>query len=107
MLPKCCTSYFSEAYHVTISTVMSSKNMILTEHRVDACNGRSKTTAAGLLLVAVALAVPVATARCQSLSLSQRIELPAVKGRLDHLAFDVDEGRLFVAAVAADSVEVI
>ena len=73
---------------------------------LDSFNARSKATVARLLLFAAALAVPAA-AQCQSLVLSQRIELPAVKGRLDHLAFDVDEGRLFVAAVAADSVEVV
>jgi hypothetical protein len=85
---------------------MSSKNMF-SRFRVGAFNLCSKATAARLLLFVAAAAVPVATAHCQSLSLSQRIELPAVKGRLDHLAFDVDGGRLFIAAVAADSVEVV
>ena len=59
------------------------------------------------LLLVAALIGPAGVAHGQSLVLLQRIELPAVKGRLDHLAFDVDEGRLFVAALAADSVEVV
>lgn len=63
--------------------------------------------AARLLLLAAALAAPVTAAQCQSLALVNRIELPAVQGRLDHLAFDADKGRLFVAALAADSVEVV
>jgi hypothetical protein len=68
--------------------------------------GASKAAVGLLLLAATAAAVPTA-AQCQSLALTQRIEVPAVQGRLDHMAFDVDEGRLFVAAVAADSVEVV
>jgi hypothetical protein len=67
----------------------------------------SKATAARLLLFAAALAAPVTAAQCQSLALERRIELPTVQGRLDHLAFDVNEERLFIAAVAADSVEVV
>ena len=66
----------------------------------------SKAVVRRLLLVAAAAAIPAA-AQCQSLALLQRIEVPKVQGRLDHMAFDVDEGRLFVAAVTADSVEVV
>ena len=35
------------------------------------------------------------------------IALPGVKGRIDHLAVDVAGGRLFVAALGNDSVEVV
>jgi len=35
------------------------------------------------------------------------IPLPGVKGRIDHLAFDATRGRLFVAALANNTVEVI
>ena len=35
------------------------------------------------------------------------VELPGVKGRIDHLAVDVSTGRLFVAALGNDTVEVI
>ncbi len=36
-----------------------------------------------------------------------RIELPGIQGRIDHLAFDEETGRLFVAALAANEVEVV
>ena len=41
------------------------------------------------------------------LSLFQRIELPSVFGRLDHLAIDAESARLFVVALGANSVEVV
>jgi DNA-binding beta-propeller fold protein YncE len=56
--------------------------------------------AAGLFLVA-------SIAAAQSLVLTQRIELPSVQGRLDHMDIDVDSGRLFVAALGANSIEVV
>jgi hypothetical protein len=40
-------------------------------------------------------------------ALTGRIELPQTTGRIDHMAVDVDHGRLFVAALAADAVEVL
>src|SRR3954468_9383629 len=43
----------------------------------------------------------------QSLVLTQTIDLPAVTGRIDHLDIDLEGGRLFVAALAAGSLEVI
>ena len=41
------------------------------------------------------------------LSLAQTLPLPDVRGRIDHLAVDVEGERLFVAALGNDSVEVI
>ena len=41
------------------------------------------------------------------LSVEAKIALPGVKGRIDHLAVDVAQQRLFVAALGNDSVEVI
>jgi DNA-binding beta-propeller fold protein YncE len=41
------------------------------------------------------------------LALVTTIDLPAVEGRIDHLAFDAERGRLFVAALGNDSVEVV
>src|SRR6266568_3415585 len=41
------------------------------------------------------------------LTLSRTIALPSVAGRFDHLAFDVDGNRLFVAATGNHTVEVI
>lgn len=41
------------------------------------------------------------------LALSASIELPGVRGRIDHLAVDLARGRAFVAALGNDSVEVV
>jgi YVTN family beta-propeller protein len=52
----------------------------------------------------------VSPARSQSTSplrLEKTIPLPGVKGRIDHLAFDADNQRLFVAALGNNTVEVI
>lgn len=43
----------------------------------------------------------------QALVLTRTIELAAVHGRLDHMAIDLDGNRLYLAALAAGSVEVI
>lgn len=51
------------------------------------------------------LAVPMAAA--QSLVLERHMELPSVRGRIDHMAIDLEGQRLFVAALAADSLEVV
>lgn len=64
----------------------------------------------GLLLaiLVVALAAGFAMGQAQEpLSLEASIPLRNVKGRIDHLAADIREKRLFVAAVANHSVEVI
>lgn len=41
------------------------------------------------------------------LTLVRTIDLPGVEGRIDHLAFDADRGRLFVAALGNNSIEVL
>jgi hypothetical protein len=43
----------------------------------------------------------------EALTLAQIIPLPDVRGRIDHLAIDIDGGRLFVAALGNNTVEVI
>jgi DNA-binding beta-propeller fold protein YncE len=48
-----------------------------------------------------------APAVSQPLLLARTIELPGVSGRIDHLDIDLEGGRLFVAALAAGSLEVI
>jgi YVTN family beta-propeller protein len=56
------------------------------------------------------LLVGVALAHAQSnspLRLEKIIPLPDVKGRIDHLSFDADNWRLFVAALGNNTVEVI
>jgi DNA-binding beta-propeller fold protein YncE len=57
--------------------------------------------------VAALALVGAASASSQSLVLAQTIDLPAVTGRIDHLDIDLEGGRLFVAALAAGSLEVI
>src|SRR5260370_21905856 len=42
-----------------------------------------------------------------ALRLVQTIPLPGVKGRLDHMGVDLEKNRLFVAAVANNSLEVV
>jgi DNA-binding beta-propeller fold protein YncE len=53
------------------------------------------------------IAIPAKAQSPQPLELVQTIPLPDVRGRIDHLAVDLDGGRLFVAALGNDSVEVI
>lgn len=48
-----------------------------------------------------------AAAQSQPLVLKNAIPLPKVEGRIDHLAFDAARGRLVVAALGNNSVEVI
>jgi YVTN family beta-propeller protein len=56
------------------------------------------------LLTGVGLAQAQSTS---PLRLEKTIPLPGVKGRIDHLSFDPDHHRLFVAALGNDTVEVI
>ena len=56
-------------------------------------------------LVLLALSRQAATPA--ALVLERSIELPGVEGRIDHLAVDLARGRLFVAALGNDSVEVV
>ncbi len=62
------------------------------------------------LLVFLALFFPPAVLGQQSappLQLVETIQLPSVKGRIDHLAVDVETRRLFVAALGNNSLEVV
>ncbi|MGE5127301.1 MAG: YncE family protein, partial [Betaproteobacteria bacterium] len=64
----------------------------------------------GLLAVPLALAGAVVQAGSSAeppLRLERKVELPEVRGRIDHLAVDVRGQRLFVAALGNDTVEVI
>jgi len=58
------------------------------------------------MVAAVAL-FSTAPASSQSLVLARTIDLPAVTGRIDHLDVDLEGNRLFVAALAAGSLEVV
>jgi DNA-binding beta-propeller fold protein YncE len=57
--------------------------------------------------IAALLLFGAASASSQSLGLAQTIDLPAVTGRIDHLDIDLEGNRLFVAALAAGSLEAI
>src|SRR5580765_7679925 len=59
---------------------------------------------ASILLVGTGAAV--AAAQSSPLVLKSVIPLPNVEGRIDHLAFDGSRGRLYVAALGNNSVEV-
>jgi DNA-binding beta-propeller fold protein YncE len=70
--------------------------------------GRSAcVTAAALVFSACCVFAAPELANAQSLSLRQTIDLPSIRGRLDHLDIDVEGKRLFVAALGADSLMVI
>ena len=61
-------------------------------------------------LVLALLGVGAAAARAQPpalLRLEQKIDLPDVRGRIDHLSVDPATGRLFLAALGNDTVEVV
>lgn len=60
------------------------------------------------LLSALALLhEPKGQQQAPSLRVVATVTLPGVKGRIDHLAFDLSRQRLFVAALGNDTVEVI
>lgn len=50
---------------------------------------------------------PLYAADKEALTLVQRIEMPGVEGRIDHLAADIVGKRLFVAALGNNTIEVI
>jgi len=58
-------------------------------------------------LFALGAVIGVSSAPPQPLVMKTVIPLPAVEGRIDHLAFDAARDRLFVAALGNNSVEVI
>ena len=63
--------------------------------------------AAGVLRAVARLVRVMQTVAAQSLVLDKRFRLPSVQGELDHLGSDVKGKCLFVAALGADSVEII
>lgn len=68
-------------------------------------NRRARCVCAMVMLVAGAALVPAQAP--SPLRLERTIPLPGVKGRIDHLSFDADHQRLFVAALGNNTVEVI
>jgi DNA-binding beta-propeller fold protein YncE len=61
----------------------------------------------GLLVLALLILLPASAQEEKPLRLVQTIALPAVEGRIDHLAVDVQSQRLFLAALGANTLEVI
>ncbi len=67
----------------------------------------------GLLLIVVSLLACVVlgcgaqTKKTSALRRVQTIPLPGVHGRIDHLAVDLADGRLFVAALENNTLEVV
>lgn len=59
------------------------------------------------IVIATALSLTMAAQAPMALRQVQVITLPKVEGRIDHLAFDSDRQRLFVAALGNDTVEVV
>ena len=61
-----------------------------------------------ILLISWLLVVPSVSAQpTPPLKLVQRISLPGVTGRIDHLSIDLKGQRLFVSALGNDTLEVI
>src|SRR5262245_47937416 len=60
-----------------------------------------------LLVLALVIHPPASAQEENPLRLAQTIPLPAVEGRIDHLAVDVQSQRLFLAALGNNTLEVI
>jgi DNA-binding beta-propeller fold protein YncE len=61
----------------------------------------------GLLVLAFLILLRASAQEEKPLRLAQTIRLPAVEGRIDHLAVDVQSQRLFLAALGNNTLEVI
>ena len=70
-------------------------------------DGQSIILAACFIATFAVFAFKVSAQEMQALRLVQTIPLPGVKGRLDHMAVDLEKKRAFVAAVTNNSLEVV
>jgi hypothetical protein len=66
-----------------------------------------KLLAVCCLALSAGFSVPAFAQDKQALRLVQTISLPGVRGRLDHMGIDLEKNRLFVAATANNTVEVV
>ena len=60
-----------------------------------------------VITACASMGVTPTNASAQALKLERTIDLAGVEGRIDHMALDAEAGRLFVAALGANSVEII
>jgi len=67
----------------------------------------TKLLAVCFIAMLAGFAIPTSAQEKQTLRLVQAVPLPGVKGRLDHMAADLEKKRLFVAAVTNNSLEVV
>jgi hypothetical protein len=67
----------------------------------------TKLLAMCFIVMLAGFAIPTSAQEKQTLRLVQSIPLPEVKGRLDHMAADLEKKHLFVAAVTNSSLEVV
>jgi hypothetical protein len=89
--------------------------MISFDQEVSACHGATqsggkfmnKLLAACLIVIIGSVAIQTSAQEEQALRLVQTIQLPGVKGRLDHMGVDLEKLRLFVAAVTNNTLEVV
>jgi DNA-binding beta-propeller fold protein YncE len=72
-------------------------------------NSKRRITRPGLVAVAVAALSLEASAMetTATLRLEHEVDMPDVAGRIDHLSIDLATGRLFMAALGNDTVEVV
>jgi hypothetical protein len=67
----------------------------------------TKTLAVCLIAIFAGFTIQASAQEKQTLRLVQTIPLPGVTGRLDHMGVDLEQRRLFVAAVANNTLEVV
>jgi hypothetical protein len=67
----------------------------------------TKPLAAFFIVIFAGVAIQTSAQEKQALRLVQTIPLPGVTGRLDHMGVDLEAKRLFVAAVANNTLEVV
>lgn len=59
------------------------------------------------LAIVAGFVMPASAQEKQALKLVQTIQLPGVRGRLDHMGVDLENKRLFVAASGNNTLEVV
>lgn len=68
---------------------------------------KGRPTPRGASLIAILLLWALGCSPAGAVTLDERIALPGTSGRLDHMAVDLSGNRLFIAALGADTVDVV